>query len=67
MQIFISTIYGLALAFFVAYALLAVYHAIKFRYLSNRTRKITMTFLVISGITMIASLVFLYMINWSSL
>lgn len=64
MQVIISSFFAVAIAVFVAYMLLAVFHALKFRYLSKRTKKITLIYLAVSLITMIAAVILFLSIDW---
>lgn len=52
-----TVIFFVALFVFIGYAILAVYHGMKFRYVSTRTKKATALFLILSVITGVAAVV----------
>ncbi|MBU2524495.1 hypothetical protein KKG71_04860 [Patescibacteria group bacterium] len=64
MQLITSIFFTAGIAIFCAYAGLAIIHALKFRYLSARSRKITTVFIVTSTITGATAISLFFSFNW---
>ena len=65
MQIITYAAYGIAIIVFIVLAIFAIYHSLRFHYISARMKLLALIFIVLSSIGILVSLYFLLKIQFS--